>query len=118
MYGTCSAFAGTLWRCGRRIILSPCRPSPTRSDSLMRVLITGAAGFIGSTLADRLLSLGHAVVGVDNFITGQPEFLAEAKTNPAFLLKRQDLLDLDALVAALEGVDVGFHFAASSDVSF
>ncbi len=84
----------------------------------MRVLITGAAGFIGSTLADRLLSLGHAVVGVDNFITGQPEFLAEAKTNPAFLLKRQDLLDLDALVAAMEGVDLVFHLAANADVRF
>jgi UDP-glucose 4-epimerase len=66
----------------------------------MRVLVTGAAGFIGSSLTDRLLSLGHSVVGVDNFSTGQPEFLEGAKANPNFTLRQQDLLDLEALVDA------------------
>jgi len=46
----------------------------------MRVLITGAAGFIGSTLVDRLLSEGHQVVGVDNLSTGSPTNLAHART--------------------------------------
>lgn len=84
----------------------------------MRVLVTGAAGFIGSTLTDRLLSLGHTVVGVDNLSTGQPEFLAGAKAHPAFTLLEQDLLDLDPLVAAAEGADLVVHLAANADVRF
>ena len=44
----------------------------------MRYLITGCAGFIGSSLTDRLLQAGHEVVGIDNFSTGQSEFLIEA----------------------------------------
>ena len=84
----------------------------------MRVLITGVAGFIGSSLADRLLQNGHSVVGVDNFSTGQPEFLAGASANPNFTLLKQDLLDLDPLVAATAGVDLVVHFAANADVRF
>ena len=42
----------------------------------MRVLITGAAGFLGSHLTDRFLAEGHEVVGVDNFITGHPDNIA------------------------------------------
>jgi UDP-glucose 4-epimerase len=84
----------------------------------MRVLITGAAGFIGSTLTDRLLSLGHSVVGVDNFSTGQQEFLAGAEANPSFTLRRQDLLDLNALVEAVDGADLVVHLAANADVRF
>ncbi len=84
----------------------------------MRVLVTGAAGFIGSSLTDRLLSLGHSVVGVDNFSTGQPEFLEGAKANPNFTLRQQDLLDLEALVDAAAGVDLVVHFAANADVRF
>jgi nucleoside-diphosphate-sugar epimerase len=45
----------------------------------MRVFVTGAAGFIGSNLADRLLSDGHEVVGWDNFSTGQAEFVEGAR---------------------------------------
>jgi UDP-glucose 4-epimerase len=84
----------------------------------MRVLVTGAAGFIGSSLTDRLLSLGHTVVGIDNFSTGQPEFLEGAKANPNFFLREQDLLDLNALVEAAAGVDLVVHFAANADVRF
>ena len=84
----------------------------------MRVLVTGAAGFIGSSLTDRLLSLGHTVTGVDNLSTGQPEFLAGAKANPLFTLREHDLLDLDALVESAAGVDLVVHFAANADVRF
>ena len=84
----------------------------------MRVLVTGAAGFIGSSLTDRLLSLGHTVIGVDNLSTGQPEFLVNAKENPLFTLREHDLLDLDALVESAAGVDLAVHFAANADVRF
>lgn len=84
----------------------------------MRILVTGAAGFIGSTLVDRLLSLGHTVVGVDNFSTGQPEFLTGAQGNPLFILRRHDLLDLSSLVESTAGVDLAVHLAANADVRF
>ena len=42
----------------------------------MRVLITGAAGFLGSHLCERLLQEGHSVIGMDNFVTGSPDNLA------------------------------------------
>ncbi|HEU0120188.1 MAG TPA: NAD-dependent epimerase/dehydratase family protein [Bryobacteraceae bacterium] len=84
----------------------------------MHVLITGVAGFIGSNLADRLLAAGHQVTGVDNFSTGQHEFLAGAGTNPRFTLRRHDLLDLEALTESVAGADLVMHLAANADVRF
>ena len=49
----------------------------------MRILISGAAGFLGSHLTDLLLSQGHDVVGVDNFITGKPQNIAHLEGDPA-----------------------------------
>ena len=49
----------------------------------MKFTVTGAAGFIGSNLVDRLLAVGHEVVGFDNFSTGQERFLAEAGRLPS-----------------------------------
>lgn len=83
-----------------------------------RALVTGAAGFIGSTLADRLLEDGYEVVGLDNFSTGQEEFVAAALRNPRYRLVRADLLDLDAVRAAMQGVEFVFHLAANADVRF
>jgi UDP-glucose 4-epimerase len=83
-----------------------------------RCFITGAAGFIGSNLADRLLSLGHEVVGYDNFSTGQRNFVGQALPCPGFRLVEGDLLDLDALLVAMRGADIVFHFAANADVRF
>ena len=57
----------------------------------MRVLITGAAGFLGSNLCDRLLAEGHEVVGMDNFITGSPDNLAHLTGHPRFLFIRHDV---------------------------
>lgn len=84
----------------------------------MRVFITGAAGFIGSTLADRYLSQGHEVVGFDNFSTGQESFLASASAQSGWRLVRADLLDLDALTRAMAGCGLVLHMAANADVRF
>jgi len=81
-------------------------------------LVTGAAGFIGSTLVDRLLADGHEVAGFDNFSTGQEEFVAGALLNPHYRLVRGDLLDLDAVRASMAGSEVVFHLAANADVRF
>ncbi len=57
----------------------------------MRVLIAGAAGFIGSHLSDRFLADGYEVVGVDNFITGNPANLAHLEDHAAFTFIEQDI---------------------------
>lgn len=84
----------------------------------MKTLVTGAAGFIGSALVDRLLAAGYAVVGFDNFSTGREWFLQDALRSPGFRLVRGDLLDTAAIAAAMDGVDVVFHLAANADVRF
>ena len=84
----------------------------------MRAFVTGGAGFIGSSLVDRLLADGHAVVAYDNFSTGQRQFLTTALTHPSFTLVTGDTLDLPALTTAMDGADVVFHFAANADVRF
>jgi UDP-glucose 4-epimerase len=81
-------------------------------------VITGCAGFIGSTLCDRLLKDGHRVIGIDNFSTGQRRFLEGALSNPNFKLFEMDLLDLDNLKTAFAGGQTVFHFAANADVRF
>src|SRR3984957_8997499 len=84
----------------------------------MRAIVTGAAGFIGSNLTDRLLSDGHEVLGIDNFSTGRLDFLAKAIPYPSFELSRTDLLDLDSLKKLFAGADAVFHLAANADVRF
>ena len=84
----------------------------------MRCFVTGAAGFIGSSLADRLLAAGHDVVGYDNFSTGLPQFLDTARNSKSFSLVEGDLLDLKALHEAMEGCEIVFHLAANADVRF
>ena len=84
----------------------------------MTVAVTGCAGFIGSTLVDRLLADGHDVIGVDNFSTGQKRFLDEARTHPQFHLIEGDLLDENGLKEWFQGVDCVIHLAANADVRF
>ena len=85
---------------------------------MQKIFITGAAGFIGSTAADRLLALGRQVVGWDNFSAGQEEFLVSAQQQPGFELRRGDCLDTDALTKAMAGCDFVIHLAANADVRF
>ena len=78
--------------------------------------VTGAAGFIGSNLVDRLLADGVSVTGWDNFSTGQRRFLANALPHPRFRLVEGDNLNLPAIIAAMKGADFVFHLAANADI--
>src|SRR5688500_14947042 len=80
------------------------------------VFVTGAAGFIGSNLVDRLLADGVSVTGWDNLSTGQLRFLEGAENHSQFRLIRGDNLDLPALAAAMKGADFVFHLAANADI--
>jgi UDP-glucose 4-epimerase len=84
----------------------------------VKAFVTGAAGFIGSTLVDRLLAEGHDVIGFDNFSTGLREFLKGACADPRFHLVEGDLLDLDAVKHSIGDADFVFHLAANADVRF
>jgi UDP-glucose 4-epimerase len=83
----------------------------------VRALVTGAAGFIGSTLVDRLLADGHSVVGLDNFATGKARNLEHLADNPAHVFVEADIVtaDLDAILDE-HRPEVVFHLAAQIDV--
>lgn len=85
---------------------------------MQKIFVTGAAGFIGSSLVDRLLADGKTVFGWDNFSTGQRPFVADALRHPAYRLVEGDNLDLPALTKAMTGCDFVFHLAANADVRF
>ena len=82
----------------------------------MRHVVTGAAGFVGSSLTDRLLDRGVYVIGVDDFSTGQRRFLERALDHRNFCLVEGDLLDPLLLAPHLEDVDVVYHLAANADI--
>jgi len=75
----------------------------------MRILITGAAGFLGSHLCDRLLAEDHEVVGMDNFITGSPDNLAHLAGNAKFLFIRHDVSNFIFVPGKIDAV---LHFAS------
>ncbi len=84
----------------------------------MLCFVTGCAGFIGSNLTDRLLGLGHKVVGYDNLSTGLTSFNRAAASNNFFSFVQGDLLDVDRLTDSMNGSQFVFHLAANADVRF
>ncbi|MEB3048410.1 NAD-dependent epimerase/dehydratase family protein [Mycolicibacter sp. MYC123] len=83
----------------------------------MRALVTGAAGFIGSTLVDRLRADGHVVVGLDNFATGRATNIEHLADDPDFSFVEADIVTADlADVLARCRPEVIFHLAAQIDV--
>ncbi len=81
----------------------------TRSASSPITVVTGGAGFLGSHLTDRLLSEGHRVIGVDNFITGNAANIEHLAENPSYKLIKQDVSNF---INVEDDVDFIFHFAS------
>jgi dTDP-glucose 4,6-dehydratase len=75
----------------------------------MRLLVTGAAGFLGSHLCERLLADGHRVIGMDNLITGNPANLAHLRRHPDFQFVLHDVTNFIEVPGPLDGV---LHFAS------
>ncbi len=75
----------------------------------MRILITGAAGFLGSHLCDRFLAEGHTVIGLDNFITGNPENIAHLTGHERFSFVRHNISNYTYIAGELHGI---LHFAS------
>ncbi len=75
----------------------------------MRIVLSGAAGFIGSHLSDRLLAEGHEVIGLDNFVTGSRDNIAHLAANPRFQLIEHDV---SKTIDVPGPVDAVMHFAS------
>ncbi|HEY60943.1 MAG TPA: NAD-dependent epimerase/dehydratase family protein [Anaerolineae bacterium] len=75
----------------------------------MNILITGAAGFLGSHLCDKLLSEGHTIIGMDNFITGSPDNLAHLSGTQNFTFIRHDVANFIFVPGKIDAV---LHFAS------
>ena len=75
----------------------------------MKILITGAAGFLGSHLCDRLLAEGHEIIGLDNFITGNPQNIAHLMGNEKFSFQKHDVSNYIFMQGKVDAV---LHFAS------
>ena len=83
-----------------------------------KVVVTGAAGFIGSNVVDMLLNKGCKVIGLDNFSTGNKKFIKDASKNNNFQLVNCDLLQPKEFEKYFHQSDIIFHLAANADVRF
>ena len=83
---------------------------------MSRLLITGAAGFLGSHLIDHLSSTEHEIVGVDNLRRGRCEYIEKALGSGRMEFVTADIRDYDAIKRSTAGVDTVFHLAAQSNV--
>ncbi len=83
----------------------------------MKYLVTGGAGFIGSHLVDRLVEVGEVVV-FDNLSSGKEKFIQHHFGKDNFEFINADLLDKDAVQAAMAGVDMVYHIAANPDIRY
>ena len=82
----------------------------------MRVLITGGAGFIGSHLADHLLTLGDEIWAVDDLSTGSIENIEHLKANPRYHYQIENIMNGPAIAELVDRCDVIFHLAAAVGV--
>lgn len=78
---------------------------------MLNILVTGGAGFIGSHLVDKLLSIGHKVVVLDNLVNGKEANLIEASSNPNFTFIKGDILSQETCNSATKNIDVVYHLA-------
>ncbi len=83
---------------------------------VMRILVTGGAGFIGSHLCEKLVAGGHKVTAIDNFSTGKASNLVNLKSVADFRLVDGSILDTDVLMPLIEDADHVFHLAAAVGV--
>jgi UDP-glucose 4-epimerase len=86
----------------------------------MKIVVTGAAGFIATNLLPRLFKGGHEVHGIDNFFLGKREFVERSTGNPHFHFHEFDLLHRERVAELFEQIkpDLVWHLAANSDISF
>jgi len=75
----------------------------------MRILITGAAGFLGSHLSDKLISLGHEIIGMDNFVTGSSDNLSHLAGHSSFTFIKHDVANFIFIPGKVDGI---LHFAS------
>lgn len=85
----------------------------------MRCVVTGGAGFLGSHLTDLLLSQGHEVIGIDNFITGNRENIAHLSGNKAYTFIEKDVIepfDIDGPIDRIYHLPVRLHRSGMSNI--
>lgn len=82
----------------------------------MKSIVTGAAGFIGSHIADKLVALGHEVVAIDNLCNGSPDNLAQASVVGKVTLVQADVADYPAIEPHFAGADHVYHLAGMADI--
>lgn len=82
----------------------------------MQVLVTGAAGFIGSHVCDLLLNEGHQVIALDDLSTGNERNLSAFASHPHFRFVRADIRERETIKPYFAGVDWVIHLAGRSDI--